>query len=78
MTKLINVDHTLLKEWSNSDGSYVIKAYADNIYEIIEDGVSRGERDLNHWYNKNGAGFSMAVQHVENDIKDGYHPRLAK
>ena len=76
MTKLIDVEHELLKEWSNSDGSYKIRAFADNIYEIIENGVSRGETDLNHWYNPDGMGYSKAVQHIENDIRAGYYPRL--
>ena len=78
MVKLIDVKHELLQEWSNSDGSYKIKAFADNTYEIIENGKSNGVTDLNHWYNANGAGLSMAVKHIQNDIQNGYYPKLNK
>jgi hypothetical protein len=77
MTKMVDVEHDLLKEWSNSDGSYKIRAFADNTYEIIENGKSCGEVDLNHWYNQHGGGRSMAVEHIQNDIKSGYYPKLA-
>jgi len=78
MTKLIDVEHELLKEWSNSDGSYKIRAFSDNTYEIFENGASCGVTDLNHWYNPDGTGRSMAVQHIQNDIRDGYYPKLNK
>jgi|688.fasta_scaffold1359529_2 hypothetical protein len=78
MVKMVDVEHRLLKEWSNSDGSYKIRAFEDNTYEIIENGKSRGVTDLNHWYNPDGTGRSMAVQHIENDISSGYYPKLVK
>jgi len=78
MAKLIDVEHELLKEWSNSDGSYKIRAFADNTYEIIEDGRNCGVTDLNHWYNPDGDGRSMAVEHIQNDIRSGYYPKLNK
>ena len=78
MVKMVDVEHRLLKEWSNSDGSYKIRAFEDNTYEIIENGKSCGEVDLNHCYNRHGGGRSMAVQHIENDISSGYYPKLAK
>jgi hypothetical protein len=73
MTKLVDIEHKVIQEWSNSTGSYIIKAYADSTYEIIEQGKITRTVDLNRHYDEIG---KNAAQHIRNDIQDGYHPML--
>jgi hypothetical protein len=62
----------VIQEWSNSNGSYIIKAYSDSTYQIIEDGFTRTV-DLNRFTDEIG---KNAAQHIRNDIQDGYYPML--
>jgi hypothetical protein len=62
----------ITQEWSNSNGSYIIRALLDSTYQIIEDGFTLTV-DLNRFTDEIGRN---AAQHVRNDIQDGYYPML--
>jgi hypothetical protein len=73
MTKLVDTERKVIQGWSNSTGSYIIKAYSDSTYAIFEQGKFTQEVDLNRQGDEIG---KNAAQHIRNDIQDGYYPML--
>lgn len=59
----------ILAKFGNIEGTVIITVLDDISYEITRNGYT-SKTDMSKWY----LSGNSVVQHIKNDIKDGYYP----
>jgi hypothetical protein len=64
---------TILKTYSNKNGSFKINVLENISYQIVENGEVVRTAELDHKYDY----AASVIRHIEGDIKNGYYPKLS-